>query len=35
MRSPFTVRPDRDLSRARLVAILAPAALLGGAIAFH
>jgi disulfide bond formation protein DsbB len=35
MRSPFTVRPDRDLSRARLVAILTPALLLGGAIAFQ
>lgn len=35
MRSPVTVRPDRDLSGARLVAILTPTALLGGAIAFQ
>jgi len=35
MRSPVTVRSDRDLSRARLVAILTPSALLGGAIAFQ
>lgn len=35
MRSPVTVRVDRSLSLARLVAILAPTALLGGAIAFQ
>lgn len=35
MRSPVTAWPDRDLSRARLVAILTPAGLLGGAIAFQ
>jgi len=35
MRSPRTQRSDTDLSAARLVAILVPNALLGGAIAFQ
>lgn len=35
MRSPVTAWPDRDLWRARLVAIVTPTALLGGAIGFQ
>jgi disulfide bond formation protein DsbB len=35
MRAPVTVRGDRNLSAARLIAILTPNALLGGAIAFQ
>ncbi|HEX7853953.1 MAG TPA: disulfide bond formation protein B [Sphingobium sp.] len=35
MRSPYSRRADRNLSRARLIAILAPNALLWGAIAFQ
>lgn len=35
MRSPYTARSDRPLSLARLVAILTPTGLLGGALAFQ
>lgn len=35
MRSPYPARSDRPLSLARLIAILTPNALLGGAIAFQ
>jgi len=35
MRAPVTARNDRSLSAARLIAILTPTALLGGAIAFQ